>query len=489
LYEKALSGKIFIRHILYFYPKLFAMKMLWIFLLSLLVSCAQQSGNKNSNSNRDVSREQSVNKTQTLHKNIRCKADGAFGYALYLPDAYNNREKMLPVIFFFDAHKRGAMPVEKYANLADKYGFVLAGSNNSTNGQQAEEMQKAVSMMLNDVSKRFRIDKNRMATAGFSGGARVAADVALFQNKGVSAVIGCAAGFPQMRAAYNSNFSYLGMVGDKDFNYLEMKNLNRALDQTSIEHYLLVYDGKHDWPPANVMREGFEFLLFDAMRQNPALKDEVLISDFLTRNDSIRKKASAEKDLEKQAAADEKILTFLKGLTVLEKYKEELASIQKNPAYISSQKAQKKSLELERSRQQQYASAMPTKSLEWWLNEIRHLTLKQDDPVDQRLLNYLSLVSYMYASGTLKNNQFQEAEKYLTIYEKVDPENPEVYYLKAALLVRTGKPQQAIPQLQKAADKGFDEYERMHSSKDFQRFHGDEAFEKILLQVKKAAAQ
>jgi tetratricopeptide (TPR) repeat protein len=132
---------------------------------------------------------------------------------------------------------------------------------------------------------------------------------------------------------------------------------------------------------------------------------------------------------------------------------------------------------------------MPTKSLEWWLNEIRHLTLKQDDPVDQRLLNYLSLVSYMYASGTLKNNQFQEAEKYLTIYEKVDPENPEVYYLKAALLVRTGKPQQAIPQLQKAADKGFNEYERMHSSKDFQRFHGDEVFEKILLQVKKAAAQ
>lgn len=328
-----------------------------------------------------------------------------------------------------------------------------------------------------------------MSTAGFSGGARVAADVALFQNKGVSAVIGCAAGFPQMRAAYNTNFSYLGMVGDKDFNYLEMLNLNQALDQTSIPHYLLVYDGKHDWPPVEVMREGFAFLLFDDMRQNPALKDEVIISAFLARNDSIRKKASMENDLQKLAADDEKVLTFLKGLTSLEKYNEELLSIQKNPAYIKSQAAKKKSLELERSRQQQYASAMPVKSLEWWLNEINHLTLKQGKLSDQRLLNYLSLVSYMYASGTLKNNQFKEAEKYLTIYEKVDPDNPEVYYLKAALFVRTGKPELALAQLQIAADKGFAEYERMHSSKDFQRFHGDETFEKILLQVSKAAIQ
>jgi predicted Zn-dependent protease len=123
------------------------------------------------------------------------------------------------------------------------------------------------------------------------------------------------------------------------------------------------------------------------------------------------------------------------------------------------------------------------------LKEIKRLSQKQDDAVDQRLLNYLSLVSYMYASGTLKNNQFKEAEKYLTIYEKVDPENPEVYFLKAVLFARTDKQELVLTQLQQAADKGFDEYERMQSSRDFQKLHSDETFEKILLQVNKAATQ
>ena len=460
------------------------MRLFLLIGLFLMLSCSGQNRNNSQRNKADTHPTSTLEPAAGIvHKHISCISDPNFSYALYLPNSSDKHQKTFPVIFFFDAHKRGVLPVEKYAKLAEKYGFVLAGSNNSTNGQQAEEMKRAVSMMMNDVSKRFRIDTSRMATSGFSGGARVAADAALFQNKGVSAVIGCAAGFPQMRATYNSNFSYLGMVGDKDFNYLEMKNLDRALNQTSIPHYLLVYDGKHDWPTATVMRDGFEFLLFNAMRQNPALKDEVLIGGFLVRSDSIRKKAFAEKDLEKQAVADKKILTFLKGLTALEKYKEELASIQKNPAYIEFLSAQKKALDNERSRQQQYASAMPTKSLEWWMQETNKLLQKQDDPVSLRLLNYLSLVSYMYASGTLKNNQFQEAEKYLTIYEKVDSENPEVYYLKAVLLARTGKEGLALTQLQQAADKGFNEYERMQSSRDFQKLHGDKAFEKILSQV------
>ncbi|RLD71781.1 MAG: hypothetical protein DRI87_06515, partial [Bacteroidetes bacterium] len=130
-----------------------------------------------------------------------------------------------------------------------------------------------------------------------------------------------------------------------------------------------------------------------------------------------------------------------------------------------------------------------SKNLSWWLQEIEDLYKKPEDPVSLRLQNYLSLVSYMYASGTLKNNQFKEAEKYLTIYKKVDPDNPEVYYLKAVLLTRTGKAELALAQLQVAADKGFNEYERMQNSKDFNGFQDNEVFERILLQIRDKSEQ
>ena len=466
------------------------MKSIWIItFLWLLGSCTQPSRHTDKQKeNTPDTGHPPIPKEGIVHKHIQSLADTTFSYALFLPENYTNimemANKAFPIIFFFDAHKRGALPVEKYAGLAEFYGFVLAGSNNSTNGQQVEEMKRAVSMMINNVSERFRIDKKRIATCGFSGGARVAADVALYQNKEISAVIGCAAGFPQIRANYNTGFSYLGMVGDKDFNYLEMRNIDQALEQTPIPHYLVVYDGKHDWPPADIMRQGFEFLLFDAMKRNPAFHDAYLIRDFLNRNDSIRKIAYKEKNLEKIVSADEKILAFLQHLVPVEQYKTELDSLYQLDVYKEMQEAQKKSIAFERSQQQRYASAMPAESLKWWINEINGLYEKPGDLVNQRLLNYLSLVSFMYASDALRQNQLKESEKYLTIYKKVDPENPEVYYLKAVLSARSDQPKQLFIELQKAADHGFNEYERMKNSPDFKIYQENPDFRRILSEVK-----
>lgn len=81
--------------------------------------------------------------------------------------------------------------------------------------------------------------------------------------------------------------------------------------------------------------------------------------------------------------------------------------------------------------QQWFALVMVDKRLSRWLDEINGLLQKPDDAVSELLLCYLNLVSYMCASRTLENNHFKEAEKYLTNYEKADPENPEVYFLKA----------------------------------------------------------
>src|SRR6266404_2597304 len=63
---------------------------------------------------------------------VICKADPAQSYALYIPSKGN--ATALPVIYFFDPHGSGALPLNKYRSLAEAYGFILAGSNNSKNG-------------------------------------------------------------------------------------------------------------------------------------------------------------------------------------------------------------------------------------------------------------------------------------------------------------------------------------------------------------------
>jgi hypothetical protein len=331
------------------------------------------------------------------------------------------------------------------------------------------------------------VNPDRMTASGFSGGARVAAGIALFRKGHVETVIGCAAGFPQVSVGYNADFSYLGIVGDKDFNYLELKELDKTLNNTPIKHFILVYDGKHDWPPEEVMREGFEFLEFEAMRKKPDLRDQKLIKTFLKRNDSLRTVAKKENDIALLEQTDRKVMFFLDRLAPVKTYRQELDSLKKTAAYAAWQKKTEETDTYEQNQQKIYISAMQSKDLKWWKQQIERLK-NNPDLVNQRLMNFISLASYMYASNALKSAQAEGVEKYLTIYKEVDPENPEVYYLTATFLARVHRQDEALDELQQCADHGFAEYERMVNSKDFVPYAQDARFLKILDQIKNAAS-
>src|SRR3954466_9083889 len=64
---------------------------------------------------------------------VQCEADACQHYALYVP-SYFNPSRQWPVILAFDGGGGGREGVERYRVAAEKYGYVVAGSNNSRNG-------------------------------------------------------------------------------------------------------------------------------------------------------------------------------------------------------------------------------------------------------------------------------------------------------------------------------------------------------------------
>jgi hypothetical protein len=429
-----------------------------------------------------------------IYNSVKCIEDTAFSYALYLPENYS-QNRVYPVMFFFDAHKRGKLPVEKYSALADKYGYVLAGSNNSTNGQSQNEMDMAVNIIMYDVKHRFKTDNSRIYTSGFSGGARVASSVALF-NGGVAGVIGCAAGFPRIESQPKSNFAFLGIVGDEDFNYLEMKDIDNLLDTWETYNYLLIYNGKHDWPSARVMNQGFMFMEFDAMRHGLMPVDNGSIYEFKQINDSVRNVVRQRSDWYSLYEADRKATVFLQGLDDLEEYKDEVSQLVKKPQFIVQQDKVMQLDQKESALQQKYVQAMPKQSKSWWKKEINVLIQASKNAnsegerlMSTRLLNYLSLISFFSSDNALKQKQAGAADKFLMIYEMVDPDNPEVYYLKATYFVMLKKNAAALGQLQKAADKGFNEPERLRNSMTFKAISNSKEFLKIMKEVEDNMAE
>jgi len=206
--------------------------------------------------------------------NITCEADATQSYVLYLPAAYTP-DRAWPVILAFDPAGRGRAPVERYQAAAERYGYVVVGSNNSRNGAQA--LGQIVSILTTDVFSRVHVDPRRVYAAGMSGGARVALSIAI-GSRAIAGVIASSAGYPDGEARKRLPFPVFATAGTEDFNHLEMRLLDRAL---STPHHLAIFEGGHTWLPTSLATEAIEWMQLQAMKSGIAPRNDSMIGELL----------------------------------------------------------------------------------------------------------------------------------------------------------------------------------------------------------------
>src|SRR5579862_825549 len=189
---------------------------------------------------------------------VQCAANQSQTYALYLPSHYSPARQW-KLILAFDPRGQGRQGVEHLRAAAEKYGYVVAGSNNSRNGPPQISLAAAQAMWT-DVGKRFSINPKRIYTAGLSGGARIAMKVALDSDE-IAGVIASSAGFPPGHRRSDLPFVVFGTAGTEDFNYLEMRQLDQEL---SSPHRVVIFDGGHAWLPSALAIQAVEWLELQA---------------------------------------------------------------------------------------------------------------------------------------------------------------------------------------------------------------------------------
>jgi len=202
---------------------------------------------------------------------VKCEADPSQSYALYVPSNYSATRRW-NVIFAMDPGGRGRIPVTQFQVAAEKYGYIVAGSNNSRNGSWNNSLL-AVQSMAADIGKRFVIDPKRMYAAGMSGGARVAMQVALATNQ-MAGVIASSAGYPDSEPRKSVPFAIFATAGTEDFNYLELRKLDRVLKSP---HHLAIFEGGHGWLSSDLAVEAVEWMEIQAMKSGRRPKDDALL--------------------------------------------------------------------------------------------------------------------------------------------------------------------------------------------------------------------
>jgi len=182
---------------------------------------------------------------------VVCREQPDQSYALYLPADFRPEIKR-PILYLFDPRADGPAAVGKFREAAEKFGWILAASNNAQNGPW-EPIQKAAWMMFQDSKARLPIDEQRIYAGGFSGGARAASVFPLVIKRRIAGIIGIAAGISEgIKPGAIEASAFFGIAGLADFNYPEMKQLDKALDEAKMAHRILFYDGPHQWPDAEI---------------------------------------------------------------------------------------------------------------------------------------------------------------------------------------------------------------------------------------------
>jgi len=461
---------------------------LLLFLIYILtISCDMPKNEQHESSNDNFEKPIRLSIPDTLnagilYQKVAINHDELNTFALYLPKLYN-KSTLWPVVFFFDAGGNGALPVAQYQQLADSLGYVFVGSNVSKNGQSPEEAIMTWESLKNCCLNNFSINKNRILLAGFSGGARVCCTIA-FKESDISGLIANSAGAQELEQLSNNNTLFIGLAGSGDMNRAEMIGIDQHLLGSSLKHFYIEFDGKHEWAPIKTMQKALMLASMNDYLNNPNDLNPKLIENFIAHQKSeIEKLKSKNKWVE---AYNELLLLTdgTKGMNT--KPFESIDSLKNNSNFISQKNDLLKLTVKETEIQQElYKLMLENPDINVWhsrIAQIRKNALQKNDigQMHQRLLGYASLLCYSLSNRNLVAKNYPAAELMVSCYEIADPENAEVYFFKAILNAAQLDSANTYINLNKSIKLGFTDKKRISNQLEFNFLREDVPFNQIL---------
>ncbi|MDF1549790.1 MAG: hypothetical protein P1P88_18320 [Bacteroidales bacterium] len=419
---------------------------------------------------------------------IKCIDNRQQSYALYLPSYYST-DSIYPIIYIFEPAARGSFPVQKYHKLAEEFGFILICSNNSGNGPQAP-IDLAYQAVFNDSKVRFMEDTSRLYTMGFSGGARVAARIAI-RDKNIKGVIACGAGFPgEYTPVAGMNFTFVGLVGDLDMNYIEVKNLENELEKKNIPHQMIYYHDEHRWPPESVMKKAFLNLQFDAMRRSLINVDINLINNYKIQ---MIHEIDSVSEVEKKYAIYKELSNNLFSLIDTDDIQERINILEESHLLKQHFSEEEKYLKAELRLSESINKAFYDKenySIQWWKGETAKLNKSINDSDDvrqifiaKRMINKIFSAAIEFYWLNNQNIDFNESLRIFKLASLAKPESPYPDYYLASIYAKNNKQKAALKHLQKSANKGFSNIDYLQTDKSFDNLRTNIKYLEILKQI------
>jgi tetratricopeptide (TPR) repeat protein len=437
-----------------------------------------------------------------LAEKVACAADPGETYTLYLPSGYK-ADRAWPILYAMDPRSRGTHAAERFRAAAEKHGYIVASSNNTLSDTTISPNVKAFQAMWTDTHARFRIDDRRVYLAGFSGTVRSAVFLARGVPGSIAGILGAGAGFPYPDPPKKGDpFAFFGTIGDKDFNWYEMMALEPSLQAAGITHRIEVFDGVHQWPPEPLAIRALDWMELQAMKAGTRPRDAALVEALW-------------KDTLERARAAEAGGDLWQAWRLWSGAAEDFAGL-RDTAGIEEAAAKAAKLKASRALQRDLKERETRLRKDTELLMIAPNALSAPDPWSavsalkihdlrkraksarsanerlsaQRVLNTLAVqTTYYLPQKYTESKDWDRVIFFLTIGVEIDPEEPSVYYDRAAAYARKGDGKKAVADLRRAIEKGWKDLPGLEKDEAFNAVREDKEYKEVVKSLTAAGGE
>jgi len=434
-----------------------------------------------------------------ITERVVCVANAAQSYALYLPSNYTPTRQW-PILYAFDPGARGKVPVERFKDAAEKYGWIVAGSNNSRNGSMQGSLD-AWKAIWEDTHERFAVDQSRVYLTGFSGGARTAVYFANLCKDCITGVIACGAGFPAgLTPAPAMHFVFFGAVGVDDFNFAELRTLDDSLLKTGIAHEVRVFAGRHEWAPQAVATEAVEWMELQAMKAGKRQRDEKLISELWQQYIASGTALESEHKPYEAYQLFAGLIDSFKGLHETREAEKLAGRLRDNRAVKDALRDERQQISSERDSEREIYTLIAASTgeesfdsgvrLRTVLMELQKSAQADSDIGPRRVAR--RVLEGLYVGFIEQGNLLQAQKNYVQAATKFElsaqvlPDRPGAFFYLAQAYALSGNRKQSLQALKNAINKGFSDRAAITDNKAFESLRNEPQYLQIIQSLKDA---
>ena len=438
--------------------------------------------------------------TGTVVETITCQGAPDQRYALYLPSGYTP-DRQWPILYALDARDQAPDPAAVFKLGAERYGWIVASSYNSASDLSVDPNPAALRAMWTDTHARLSIDDRRVYAAGYSGTVRSAIRLALIAPGSITGIFGAGAGFPFERPPSQGDpFDFFGTVGDRDFNYYEMLDLEKKLIALSLPYRIEHFRGLHDWPPPELAARGIGWLELRAMQRGLRARDAGLIDALWTGDlEQARQEEAAGRvtDAFRTWSAMQRSYSGLRDTAEATRKAAEIgasAALQRETAQREERIKRDKAYLAEAPRI--FSRAMgggddappPTAAriaaeleIAEWKKRTQSTDVEESLSAERVLSTLWGQTASYLPTSYIERKEWDNAILMLSVAAEIRPDNPNVWVSIASVHLRKGKAgrKRALEALEKAVALGYSDRARL-DREPFDGLREDNRFQEIL---------